>query len=97
MIVDSHCHAWLDRLAMEHDNLRAALQWFIDNNLAEKAVRLAGVAYPVWLYGGYLAEGQAVLKKVLALPEAEGHSQAWVHLLGSASSLDYFRGDYAAA
>jgi len=36
--------AWLDRLAMEHDNLRAALGWFADNNLVEQAVRLEDVA-----------------------------------------------------
>jgi hypothetical protein len=78
---------------METDNLRADLQWFANNSLAEQAVRLGGVTLSGAAVWGYLAEGQAQLRKVLALLGAAGHPESWVQLLGSASTLGYFRGD----
>jgi predicted ATPase/transcriptional regulator with XRE-family HTH domain len=51
---------WLARLEEEHDNLRAALKWFCDQDETEKAARLAAVLR--WLWGdthGTVAEGRA--------------------------------------
>jgi predicted ATPase len=51
---------WLARLEEEHDNLRAALEWFCDQDETEKAVRLAAALK--WVWGdthGPVAEGRA--------------------------------------
>jgi non-specific serine/threonine protein kinase len=88
--------AWLRGLAAEHDNLRAALVWFIETNTAEQAVRLGGVLYPVWLSGGYLSEGRAQVEKVLVMPGAAGPSAARAQLLTSAAIVATSCGDYEA-
>jgi tetratricopeptide (TPR) repeat protein len=63
----------LDRLVLEVDNFRAALEWAIANEEAELAVRLC-VSIPVlWFRSGTLEEGRVWLERVLALvdvPEA---------------------------
>ena len=44
--------AWFDRLEGELDNLRAALEWAIDTDNAEVALRIAGgMGWPHWLTG----------------------------------------------
>jgi non-specific serine/threonine protein kinase len=60
--------AWLARLAREHDNLRAALQWALDRGLSTRGLRLAGALGKHWLRGGHQREGWAWLAAVLALP-----------------------------
>ena len=49
--------AWYDRLEREHDNLRAALDWWLDRQDAAHALRLAGVLWALWWFRGYTNEG----------------------------------------
>jgi non-specific serine/threonine protein kinase len=58
----------LDQLEREHDNLRAALRWWIELHDVEHALKQAGVLFYVWFMRGYLTEGQAWLQEILALP-----------------------------
>ena len=58
---------WLERLELEHDNLRAALSWASADGDAETAVRLASSLYPMWDLHGHYREGLAWLQRVLAL------------------------------
>ena len=51
-----HRAARLDRLEVEHDNLRAALAWSLANDV-ENGLRLAARMWGVWLVRGYGAEG----------------------------------------
>ena len=52
---------WLARLEEEHDNLRAALQWFVDHDETEKAARLAAALRWFWDTHGHVGamEGRA--------------------------------------
>jgi predicted ATPase/class 3 adenylate cyclase len=59
--------AWLVRLEVEHDNLRAALAWSLDRGDAGRAMRLAGAAAYFWELRGYWSEGHKWLNKALAL------------------------------
>jgi DNA-binding CsgD family transcriptional regulator/tetratricopeptide (TPR) repeat protein len=93
----STLRAWPDRLLIEHDNLRAAMRWLIECNAVEEAVRLGGLLYTVWVFGGYLTEGRAQLRTLLELPGASRASADWAQLVWSAGFVDFFSGDNAAA
>ena len=52
--------AWLDRLDREHDNLRAVLQWSLDEPGEERqGLQLAAGLWRFWEIHGHLAEGRA--------------------------------------
>ena len=57
--------AWLERLEVEHDNLRAALGWLLRHDPLG-ALRLAAGLWPFWLWRGYLGEGLRQLRSALA-------------------------------
>jgi predicted ATPase len=57
---------WLKRLDSEHDNLRAALRWSIDNHLTDRSLRLVCVLWNFWYIRGYLTEGRSWLTRILA-------------------------------
>jgi predicted ATPase/DNA-binding CsgD family transcriptional regulator len=87
----------VDRLVAEHDNMRAAMRWFSESNAVEQAVRLGGQLWGVWVFAGYLTEGRAQLRTLLALPGASHASPAWARLVYSHGLVEYYLGDYAAS
>jgi non-specific serine/threonine protein kinase len=87
----------VDWLLIEHDNLRAALRWFNDSNAVEQAVRLGGQLWGIWIFGGYLTEGRAQLRKLLALPGVSSASPEWGRLAYSHGLVELFLADYAAS
>jgi len=65
--------AWVDRMAAELDNLRAAMAWSMSDPSvvsARAGLRIAGAAHQLWLYRDNLAEGQHWLELTLAADEA---------------------------
>ena len=58
--------AWFFRLEDTNDNLRAALQWLLDNDDGELALCLASALSHFWEIRGYLAEGRRWLEAALA-------------------------------
>jgi predicted ATPase/DNA-binding XRE family transcriptional regulator/Tfp pilus assembly protein PilF len=61
---------WLETLEQEHDNMRGALQWSLQKNDVELALRLAAALAPFWDLRGHLSEGRRWLAAALALAEA---------------------------
>jgi predicted ATPase/DNA-binding CsgD family transcriptional regulator/Flp pilus assembly protein TadD len=57
--------AWLKRLEREHENLRAALQWWMDQGESEMALRLGGALFRFWWMHGNVREGREWLEKAL--------------------------------
>ncbi len=55
---------WLDRMEVEHDNLRAALEWSTANH-PEKALRLAHVASSFWVARDYNHEARQWCQRAL--------------------------------
>jgi non-specific serine/threonine protein kinase len=49
--------AWLERLEREHDNLRAAMRWLLEEGEVETVVRLAWALRLFWYVHGHQSEG----------------------------------------
>ncbi len=64
---------WLDPMKQEYDNLRAALEWFLQRaeasqqEAAEQALRLCIALGAFWEIQGYFSEGLALFKRALAV------------------------------
>jgi non-specific serine/threonine protein kinase len=58
--------AGLDRLAADHDNLRAAFDWLQGAGAGEDCLRLAAASAPFWFASGHLREGSARVRAALA-------------------------------
>jgi predicted ATPase/DNA-binding CsgD family transcriptional regulator len=56
---------WFDTLEHEHENMRAALRWFIESGEHECALRLAGALARFWTVRGYVSEGRQWLRRAL--------------------------------
>ncbi len=59
---------WWALLHREHDNLRAALEFFVQAPDPPAAQRLATALWYGWIYDGRTTEGRLWLERVLALP-----------------------------
>jgi predicted ATPase/class 3 adenylate cyclase/Tfp pilus assembly protein PilF len=88
---------WLDRLEVEHDNLRAALAWSLnEQNGAAAALELAAGLWRFWEIRGYLVEGRQWLERVLAASPDEV-SATRGDVLTAAGIMAANQGDHAAA
>ncbi len=85
--------AWLERLEREHDNLRVALQWLIDQGSRELALRLAGALRPFWAVHGPFSEGRSFLGRALALNK-EVATPVRAKALFAAANLAFIQSDY---
>jgi predicted ATPase/DNA-binding NarL/FixJ family response regulator len=84
-------------LEHEHDNVRAALEWAIEHELAEVGLRLASAIHPLWVYSGHYAEGRTWLERLLALPGAATARTARANALLSDGQLLLLGGDFDGA
>jgi non-specific serine/threonine protein kinase len=57
---------WYDRLVVEHDNFRAALEWSLGDADEGAVLRLAAALYPLWFVRGHFAEGRRWLERALS-------------------------------
>ena len=62
------------RLEREHDNLRAALGWAVQDREVETGARLAFALWWYWLEHSYLSDGRRWMEALLALDEAGGRT-----------------------
>jgi tetratricopeptide (TPR) repeat protein/DNA-binding CsgD family transcriptional regulator len=89
--------SWYSRLEIEHDNLRAALRWTLEDQQAELALRLGGVLFRFWRYRNHVREGRSWLEQVLLQPGAQAHSIARAKALRGAGLLAISQGDFPEA
>jgi len=89
--------AWLRRLEIEHDNIRAALEWSrtAEPN-PEYGLRLSGAMWHFWEVRGYWTEGREWLEDALKRGERL-NVPSRARALNGAANLAFFQGDFARA
>ena len=79
---------WLDRLEIEHDNLRAALDWSTQTGgEVQLGLRLGGALSRFWNIRGHFTEGREWLTRLLGLPGASARTAGRAKALCGAGSL----------
>jgi tetratricopeptide (TPR) repeat protein len=89
--------AWLDRLELDHDNFRAALDWCVARDDADRAMGLAGSFWRFWQMRGHLHEGRMRLETILAMRGGDRNRDARARALEAAGGIAYWQGDMPAA
>ena len=87
---------WLERLANDHDNLRAALRFTLDNGDAESSLRLCVALWRFWFWHGHLSDGRGWLEQALKVGSG-GESSARAQALSCAGFLASNQGDFTPA
>jgi len=88
---------WLDRLELDRDNLRAAIDWAIERPLPAEAARLAYALWRFWQKRGYLDEGAARLTAILAAPWSGDDPVLRAKSLEALGGIRYWQGNIEAA
>ncbi|HEX2421370.1 MAG TPA: AAA family ATPase, partial [Acidimicrobiia bacterium] len=86
---------WLNRLEVDHDNLRQVLRWSIDSNRADVAQGLAGTLYRFWMIRHHSEEGRDWLEQAVAMEPSGKVSWGRAHL--GAGTLASLHGDLEVA
>jgi hypothetical protein len=87
----------LERLEVEHDNLRVALQWSVkEEENAGLGLRLASALVDFWQVRGEFTEGRRWLE--ITLRQSNDTVAPWrAKALLGAGELAFFHGDFAAS
>ena len=83
---------WLVRLEAEHDNMRAALSWALQQGEAELAIGLGDTLWSFWYRRGYHSEGRRWLEGALAI-DGWRSPQSRAMALGGLGMLAVQQGD----
>jgi predicted ATPase len=88
---------WLDRLASQHDNIRAALTWSV-RGIADAGLSLSLIDafWRFWAVRGHWSEGLRWVDQSLALP-GEASDAARARVLRAAGDLAYGLGEFERA
>ena len=90
--------SWLKELHLEHDNLRAALDWCMaPDQLAEQPDRALDSSTALWWFWvkrGFLTEGRQWLDRAVAMaPESSPSRRA--RACAALANMTYFKGDFS--
>ena len=88
---------WRRCLDREQENVRAALQWLIEREEAELALRLFGALARYWVMRGHLSEGRRFLEAASGILHAAPRMAARARALAAAAELAWEMDDYAAS
>jgi predicted ATPase/DNA-binding CsgD family transcriptional regulator len=88
--------ALVSRLELEHDNMRTALRWLLDERDVDRGVQMAGALWSFWEVHGHVGEGLTWLDAGLGSDRAVSPPARARALIGAAA-LRRERGDYFTA
>jgi predicted ATPase/DNA-binding XRE family transcriptional regulator len=83
---------WLDMLSDEHDNLRAALMYLLEQGATDKAAQIGWNLWLFWSLRGHVDEGREWMETLVAREEGDsglGHKRA----LCVIATFSFIRGD----
>ena len=83
---------WLDRLSVDHPNLRAAVSWAIDTGEVETAQRLIAGMWRFWQATGRLEEGAEFAEATLRMPGSDAPTAARMAAVTAAGGIAYWHG-----
>jgi non-specific serine/threonine protein kinase len=84
-----------DRLEAEHENLRGALGWSLEQQESETAAQMGSAIWRFWLLRGHMSEGRSVLERALAGFSEQNTVRA--KALNVAAIMASLQDDYATA
>jgi non-specific serine/threonine protein kinase len=88
---------WSNRFEIEHDNLRAALEWSLASpGTAEAGLRLAAITAVFWKLHGHHIEGRTRLTNALAQETVQGPTLVRALALLRNGLLAFYQSDYPA-
>nr|MDQ3396293.1 LuxR C-terminal-related transcriptional regulator [Deinococcota bacterium] len=90
---DAYQQLWLNWLEGEHDNLRASLAWSLESGRIEAGLRIAIALVRFWEIRGYVREGLAWFRRLLAPADEDIPVLVRVNALTFAAFLADFMGD----
>jgi predicted ATPase/class 3 adenylate cyclase len=104
-LTDSERAPLLDRLEVEHDNLRTALGWLLQRDDSEAALALCNALWYLWQSRGHWTEGRAWYGRAIATSRraqagqrvSEAHRSAYGTALDNYGTIAYWQGDHFAA
>jgi len=79
--------AWLDACELEHDNLRAALDWLIATRSAEWAARMGRTLFQFWDSRELFSEGRSYQRPILEVSAVLGRTADRAGILRHAAGL----------
>ena len=87
----------LDELEREHDNVRSAIAWAIDNDESRIALGLVSPCWRFWQMRGHLHEARERIDEVLAMRGVEDLPAERADALEAAGGVAYWMADWPAA
>ncbi len=88
---------WLEMMEIELDNLRAGLEWAIEGERTELALRLVGHSAWIWVGRGRFIEGRTWLERALSLPGAASFPEPYSRTLVFCGVIAYLEAESKAA
>ncbi len=85
---------WVEQCDAEHDNLRAALEWLVETDHGEWAMRLGVALFQFWETKEYLAEGRQRLLSILRMKSTAAATSARARLSFCAGAFMAAQRDY---
>ena len=87
----------LDRLTIEHDNIRAVLRWSAADGDTGPGLRTAAAVWRFWQQRSHIREGRGWLASLLAKADAGADPSLQARAFTAAGNLAYWQGDLADA
>jgi len=88
---------WLQQLEVEHENLRASLDWSLGDAGTGGGLKLAGALQRFWQVRGHFSEGRRWVAALVTAGQDPRFSADRAKALNGSGCLAYFQGDYSAA
>jgi predicted ATPase/serine/threonine protein kinase len=88
---------WLERYEVEHENIRAAIDYLIKTGDAEWGLRLGAALFRFWETREHLTEGRDAMSRLLALEGSRTRPKLRARLLFAAGVLAAAQCDYGSA